>query len=353
MAANWQILADRAAPAACAAVVKADGYGLGAAAVARRLHRAGCRTFFVALPHEATVVREAVGNQSIVGVLGGYFAEVAALYRTHRLTPVLSTPGQVTTWSARNNGPDLPAYIHVDTGMNRLGLTPDEWRALCASGDTIAGLSLAGLISHLACADEPGHPQNAAQLAAFSAARTMAPVPLPACFANSSGVFLGPDYHFDMVRPGVALYGINPTPGKANPMRPTVRLRGRILQVRHIDRAEAVGYGASFVASSARKLATVAVGYADGLHRALSNRGRVACHSCLAPIVGRVSMDMITIDISDISHEPVQPGDCVDIIGPHYDVDALAEDAGTIGYEILTSLGRRYQRRYHGDGGAA
>lgn len=334
-------------------MVKADGYGLGAAAVARRLHRAGCRTFFVALPHEAIVVRQAVGNQSVVGVLGGYFSEVAELYRTHRLTPVLSTPEQVTAWCARKGGPDAPAYVHVDTGMNRLGLAPEEWRALCSSSDTMAALSIAGLISHLACADEPGHPQNAAQLAAFNAARETAPQALPGCFANSSGIFLGSDFHFDMVRPGAALYGVNPTPGADNPMHPTVRLRARILQVRHIDREGTVGYGATFLASSARKLATVAVGYADGLHRAVSNRGRVACHSCLAPIVGRVSMDMITIDITDISHEPVQPGDFVDVIGPHYDVDAVAADAGTIGYEILTSLGRRYQRRYHGDGAPA
>ena len=333
-------------------MVKADGYGLGAAAVARRLHRAGCRTFFVALPHEATVVRDAVGSQSVVSVLGGYFSEVAELYRAHRLTPVLSTPEHVTAWCARKSGSEVPAYIHVDTGMNRLGLAPDEWRALCASSDTMASLNIAGLISHLASADDPSHPQNAAQLAAFKATRAAAPNPVPGCFANSSGIFLGADYHFDMVRPGAALYGVNPTPGAVNPMRQTVRLRGRILQVRHIDREETVGYGATFLASSARKLATVAVGYADGLHRALSNRGRVAYHSCLAPIVGRVSMDMITIDITDISHEPAQPGGFVEIIGPHYDVDAVAADAGTIGYEILTSLGRRYQRRYHGDGAA-
>ncbi len=351
MAANWRILAERAAPAECAAVVKADGYGLGAAPVASSLLRAGCRTFFVALPAEAVAVRAAVGDAPVVGVLAGYLPEVAELYRRHRLSPVLSTMEQVAAWRAHRCA--VPAFIHVDTGINRLGMPPDHVEALAAQPELLAGLELALVMSHLACADEPAHALNAAQLKAFRAALAASPTPLPGCFANSSGIFLGPDYHFAMVRPGVALYGVNPTPGRPNPMRPVVTLRARILQVRQVDRGESVGYGATFVASSARKLATVAVGYADGLHRALSNRGRVACHSCLAPIVGRVSMDMITIDISELPHELARPGSEVTIIGPDYDVDAIAADAGTIGYEMLTSLGRRYQRRYHGAGAPA
>jgi alanine racemase len=346
IAANWRQLAERAAPAACAAVVKADAYGLGAAEVARTLARAGCRTFFVALPHEGVVVRAAVGEGPGIAVLGGFFAEAEALYGRHLLSPVLSTTDQVRAW--RRLAGSVPAYLHVDTGMSRLGLPLAEWRTLAATGEGLAQLGLAGVISHLACAEDAAHPKNPAQLAAFRAVLSGLPEPLPGSLANSSGIFLGTGYHLDMVRPGAALYGVNPTPGRPNPMRPVVRLRGRILQVRQIDRGEAVGYGASFIAPTPRKLATVAVGYADGLHRASSSRGRVFCHSHPAPIVGRVSMDMITVDLTDVPKSSVQPGDSIDIIGPEYDVDAAAADAGTIGYEVLTSLGRRYRRRYLG-----
>lgn len=348
IAANWCLLAARVAPATCAGVVKADAYGLGAAPVARALARSGCRVFFVALPGEGAVVREAVGDGPVVAVLGGYLHDAAALYARHRLSPVLSTEDQLAAWPAMAG--IVPAYAHVDTGINRLGLSAAAWRALCASGDGVARLGLAGVISHLACADEPGHPLNAAQSASFRAHLDAMPARLPGSLANSSGVFLGGDFHFDMVRPGAALYGVNPTPGRPNPMRPVVRLRGRILQVRQIDRGEAVGYGATFIAPAPRKLATVAVGYADGLHRASSNRGRVFCNSHPTPIVGRVSMDMITIDLTDVPRNSVQPGDFVEIIGPHHDVDAAAADAGTIGYEVLTGLGRRYRRRYRGTG---
>ena len=355
IAANWRLLAAQVAPAACAAVVKADAYGLGAAPVARALAEAGCRTFFVALPHEGAEVREAVGDGPAIAVLGGYFPDAEALYARRRLGPVLSTPGQISAWQAaawRDAAGSVPAYVHVDTGINRLGLAMAEWNALCA-GDGLARLGLAGVISHLACADEPAHPLNARQLAAFRAVLQGLPEPLPGSLANSSGIFLGSTFHFGLVRPGAALFGINPTPGRPNPMHPVVRLRGRILQVRQIDRGEAVGYGATFVAPTQRKLATVAVGYADGLHRASSNRGRVFCQSFPAPIVGRVSMDMITIDLTDVPKNTAQPGDFVDIIGPSHDVDAAAAEAGTIGYEVLTALGRRYRRRYLGTDTAA
>lgn len=345
---NWRQLCRRVSPATCSAVVKADAYGLGAAEVSAALAGAGCSVFFVALPNEGAIVRQAVGPGPTIAILSGYFREAKAIYAGNALSPVLSTVEQLTDWQADGTAAGARPYLHVDSGMNRLGLAPTEWQELAAAPAALSLLNPAGIISHLACADEPDHPMNRTQLAQFRSALSRLPQPLPASLANSSGIFLGPDYHFAMARPGAALYGVNPTPGRRNPMRPVVRLRARVLQVRHIDRGEAVGYGASFIAPSDRKLATVAVGYADGLLRASSNRGRVSCKSYDAPIVGRVSMDMITIDITDAAQNAVQPGDAVDVIGPHRDVDAVAADAGTIGYEILTALGRRYQRRYVG-----
>ncbi|MEZ5666211.1 MAG: alanine racemase [Alphaproteobacteria bacterium] len=344
VAANWRRLAALTAPAECAAVVKADAYGLGAGPVVRALAAAGCRSFYVALPDEGRAVRAAVGTGPAIGVLAGYLSDARQIYQTSDLTPVLNTPLQIDGWAAGGGG--RAAFVHVDSGINRLGLGPEQWQALVTGGDL--GFPLAGVLSHLACADEPDHPLNRAQLAAFRGALARLPAGTRASFANSSGIFLGGDFHFGQVRPGAALYGVNPTPGRPNPMRPAVRLRGRILQVRHIDRGQAVGYGATYIAPSARKVATVAVGYADGLHRAASNRGSVLCQSHEAPIIGRVSMDMITIDVSDIPDHAARPDLWVDVIGPHRDVDAVAADCGTIGYEVLTALGRRYRRRYRG-----
>lgn len=349
---NWRQLCRRVAPATCSAVVKADAYGLGSAEVAAALARAGCSIFFVALPGEGAAIRRAVGPKPTVAILGGYFPEAKALYRSGVLSPVLNTVGQIAAWQTDSSSVGIRPYLHVDSGINRLGLAPAEWAALCRQPDAVSRLDPAGIISHLACADEPDHPMNAAQLARFTEVLAQSPADPPASLANSSGIFLGPGYHFGLARPGAALYGLNPTPGQANPMRPVVRLRGRVLQVRHIDRGEAVGYGATYIAPSDRKLATIAVGYADGLLRASGNRGRVFCQSSDAPIVGRVSMDMITIDITEAAQNAVSPGDMVDVIGPHRDVDAVAADAGTIGYEILTALGQRFQRRYVGGAGS-
>lgn len=349
VAANWRLLAEKVAPAECAAVVKADAYGLGATAVAGALAGAGCRTFFVALPQEGVTVRAAVGPAATVAVLAGFLPEAAASYARAGLAPVLSTPEQVAAWRPAPGAPR--AFLHLDTGMCRLGLALSEWSALLADGAGLDRLGVAGVISHLACAEDEGNAKNPAQLAGLQAAIAALPGRLPASLANSSGIFLGRDYHLDLVRPGAALYGVNPTPGRPNPMRPVVRLRGRVLQVRQIDRGETVGYGASFVAPAPRKLATLAVGYADGLHRVLGYRGRVVCQSFAAPIVGRVSMDVITVDVTDVPKNTIQPGDSVDIIGPGNDVDAVASAMGTIGYEVLTSLGSRFRRRYLGRGG--
>jgi alanine racemase len=241
--------------------------------------------------------------------------------------------------------------IHVDTGMTRLGLSLRDLATLAAEPARLSGLALSAVISHLACADEPAHPLNAAQLAAFRAALhrlSAGPGLTPASLAASSGIFLGADYHFDFVRPGAALYGVNPTPGAANPMVQVVRLKGKILQLRDVDRGVTVGYGASHRMEHAGRIATVAVGYADGWFRSSSHRGTAGIAGKRVPIVGRISMDLLTLDVTDADPVLARPGAFVDLIDEQQDVDAVAAAAGTIGYEVLTALGRRYHRVYRG-----
>lgn len=259
--------------------------------------------------------------------------------------PVLNGRDQIDAWArlASRLGRRLPAAIQVDSGMSRLGLSPAELDALDAAA--LAGIAPDLVMSHLACADEPDHPANAAQLAAFAAARRLLP-PAPASLANSSGVFLGAAYHFDLVRPGAALYGVNPAPGRANPMRPVVRLQGKVVQTREVGAGAGVGYGLSWTAPGPTRLATVSVGYADGYLRSLSGRGVAWLDGTALPLAGRVSMDTITLDVGAAPEGAIGPGTLIDLISPEHGVDAAAERAGTIGYEILTSLGARYARRY-------
>ncbi len=346
--ANWRLLAQRIAPAECGAVVKADAYGLGAAAVAPALAAAGVRTFFVAHLTEAIALR-ALLPDALIGVFHGLMSGCEADYLEHRLLPVLNHPGEIDRWSAlaRRQAVALPAFIHIDSGMNRLGLGRADVEALAAAPHRLTGIALSAFMSHLACADEQDHPMSATQLAAFRAALARLP-PAPASLCNSAGVFLGPEYRFDLARPGAALYGVNPTPWRANPMRPVVRLDGRVLQVRDVDSGMTVGYGATHKTGDPARIATISVGYADGYLRSLSGRGTVAVAGRLVPVIGRVSMDLITVEITSLPEGLVQPGTLVELIGPHLDVDAVAGAAGTIGYEILTSLGRRHARRYVG-----
>ena len=242
-------------------------------------------------------------------------------------------------------GAPLVADVHVDTGMARLGLPPDETETLIREPGRLDGIKLATLMSHLACADEPDHPLNRQQLADFLRTR-QAFADVKASFANSSGLFLGPEYHFDLARPGVALYGVGPRPGEPNPMAQVVRLQGKILQVRDVDRPQTVGYGATHRVTRRGRVATVGVGYADGYPRSLSNTGSGYMGDTRVPIVGRVSMDLITLDVSDVPGAVARPGALVELIGPHNTVDDVAADAGTIGHEILTGLGSRYHRVY-------
>ena len=342
---NYRRLAERAGTAECGAAVKADAYGLGIREVAPALATAGCRRFFVAHLDEGIELRSVL-PQADIAVLHGPWAGSEAEFLRHRLIPVLNEPGQIAAWSAlaRRNG-GLEAYLHIDTGMNRLGLAPAELRALAAAPDRLSGIAISLVISHLACAEDAESAMNEAQRHSFDDLRALLPA-LPASLANSSGIFRGPAYHYDLVRPGAALYGINPTPGQPNPQREAVRLRGRIVQIREIDSAETVGYGAAFRAPRPCRIATVPVGYADGYLRSFSNRGTAFVAGLEVPVVGRVSMDLITIDVTALPQTAVKVGDSVDLIGGGVPLDEAATRAGSIGYELLTALGRRYARRY-------
>ncbi|HEX9768096.1 MAG TPA: alanine racemase [Kiloniellales bacterium] len=349
LAENYRILAGRAAAGVgCAAVVKADAYGLGVDRAAPALSAAGCRHFFVAQIDEGIRLRGLLPDAEI-HVLGGLLPGLEDAFLAHRLRPTLNSLGEIETWAghARRQGEALAADLHVDTGMRRLGLPPDELDRLAGEPDRLAGIEVSLLISHLACAEQRDHPLNARQLADFRRARDRLPS-CPASFANSSGVFLGADYHFDLLRPGVALYGSNPTPDRANPMRDVVRLQGRIWQVRNARPGETVGYGATYQATRPMRIATVALGYGDGYPRALSNRGQVYVDGRAAPVIGRISMDSTTIDVTALPESRVRPGALVDVIGPDNPIDAVAAAAGTVAYELLTHLGRRYHRVYVG-----
>jgi len=343
---NYRVLQRRSAPAETGAAVKADAYGLGAERVAPALAGAGCRSFFVAHLDEGIALRRIL-PAAWIAVLHGPPAGAERDLVEHRLTPVLSEPGQVTRWAklATHTPSRLSAILQIDTGMTRLGLGRTEVEALVADHAILNALRLTTVMSHLACADEPLHPLNAAQLARFDELRALLP-PLKASLANSSGIFLGPGSHFDLVRPGVALYGVNPAPGQKNPMRPVVRLTAPVIQLRHLEGPAAVGYGARHRSEAGRRIATVAVGYADGYLRSLSGCGHASIDGLRVPVVGRVSMDLITLDVTEVPESRVEPGQAIDLIGEGCDLDALAAKAGTIGYEILTSLGGRYLRRY-------
>lgn len=339
IAENWRILCRRMGPGReSAGVVKADGYGLGLGPVARTLAAAGCRTFFVALPEEGLRLRRILPENPIY-VLSGPLPGTEALFIEHALIPVLNSAEQVRAWRA--HAPSAPYGLHVDTGMNRLGISADSLPTLPDD------LAPALVMSHLACADEPGHPLNARQLALFREVRARFPGAV-ASFANSSGHFLGADYLFDLGRPGVSLYGGNPQPGTPNPMRQVVTLQAKILQVRRVDTPQTVGYGATRRIPGGARLATVATGYADGLLRSLSNTGWGRLGGQRVPVVGRVSMDLIVFDVTAVPEDQARPGQAIVLLDAEHTVDDLAQEAGTIPYEILTSLGRRYARRYRG-----
>ncbi len=349
---NWRTL-RRKLSARCdpGAVIKADAYGLGLEPVARALQAAGCSTFYVAHLDEGLALRPVVGPEARVVVMHGPNPGTEWDFAAHDLIPVLNSPDQIKGWGnfAQKNDVLMNSIVHVDTGMKRLGLSADEFAALIEDPDGFLGLTPLALMSHLACAEVSSDPMNekqremfASHLATFRSKFDDAKGTL----VNSSGIFLGEVFHYDFARPGVALYGVNPTPGQTNPMIPVVRLQAKILQVRRVNSAGTVGYGATYTAQDGSKLATVAVGYADGVLRSLSNAGHAYIDEFRVPVAGRVSMDLATFDVSNVPESILDTASAIDLIGRQYTVDDIARDAGTIGYEILTSLGRRYHRRY-------
>jgi alanine racemase len=348
--ANWKTLAGLTLPVECAAVVKANAYGCGLEPVTRKLSKAGCRTFFVADLTEARRVR-AIASDASIYVLNGIAPGSAQAFAQGRLRPVINSLTELAEWDAfvaetRWAG---GAALHVDTGMNRLGITIEEAIALVpriASEDH--GLSL--LMSHFACAETPDHPMNDRQTRAFREIRIMYRG-MPSSLANSSGIFLGGTVFCDLVRPGIALYGVNPTPGKNNPMHRVVAARARIIQVRPVSRGETVGYGATWTAGRPSRIAILSIGYADGfLRSAAASKGKPAAAVVICgrrcPVVGRVSMDLLAVDVTDVAEGAVRRGDFATLIGDGMSIEDLAAAMGTIPYEVLTSLGHRYHRIY-------
>jgi alanine racemase len=346
IAANFTTAQRLAGPAAVAAVVKADGYGTGLVPAAATLAKAGCDTFFVARLEEGIALRPLAPTARIF-VLDGAQPDMVPALITHNLTPVLNSIGEIAAWSAaaRSTRTQLDAAIHFDTGMNRLGLPAADLATLAGEqARRLEGLRIVLWMSHLACSDDPDSRLNRAQLERFKTALAMLPQG-PASLSASGGIMLGKDYLFDMVRPGVGLYGGNPQPGRENSFTPVVRLTARILQIHRAGKGETVGYGASFRTKRPSLLATAGLGYADGIFRALSNRGAVAVNGVRAPIVGRVSMDLVTFDVTDVPGTLV-PGMDAEFIGETISLEEIAAAADTISYEILTSLSRRARRQY-------
>ena len=351
--ANWRKLEKAAVPAECAGVIKADAYGCGAAPVARALANAGCKTFFVATLDEAAAVRAAVPAPAVIYVLDGFFQNSGETYAGIDARPVIGDLNELAEWDVfcRRSRWEGGAAIHIDTGMNRLGFSVTEAQGIVPrinAGDH--GITL--VMSHLACAEQLHNPANARQLTAFRGIAALF-TNVPASLSNSSGIFLGPHFQFDLVRPGAALYGVNPTPEADNPMRPVVELKARILQVRNVERGDTVGYGGTWTARRPTKLAIISAGYADGYFRAAgsndgSRGGDVVVAGKRCPIAGRISMDLMAVDITDLPNNAARRGHMATLIGEGITVDELAHHYGTIGYEVLTSLGRRYARIYKG-----
>jgi alanine racemase len=347
IAANWRLLAARhGGTAKTAGVVKANGYGLGAVEVARRLYREGCRHFFTAHLAEAIEIRPHLPDAMVCGLHGLEGAAADEVLATGIL-PALGSAEEVIAWTeaGRRLGRQLPALLHVDTGMHRTGLMPADLGRVMAKTDGLAGLDLRYLMTHLVSADTPEAPFNGGQLAIFARVRAKFPG-VPTSIANSAGVFLGAAFASDLARPGVALYGIAPVAGEPNPMQPVMRLRARIMQLRDVPTGQGVGYDHTWRATRPSRIATLPLGYADGYHRVLGNRAEVALRGALYPLVGRVSMDLVTIDVTDCPGAAI--GDWCEVIGPSVTPERLAELAGTNAYEILTSLGRRFKRVYRG-----
>jgi alanine racemase len=350
IAANWKRLYGMTIPVECAAVIKADAYGCGIERVVPALKKVGCRTFFVADLAEGRRVR-AAAPESVIYVLNGLMPGTAPAFAEANLRPVINSVTELAEWDtfvATNNWRE-GAALHVDTGMNRLGLTPEESAAI-APRVHAEGHGFTLLMSHLACAETLDHPMNDRQIRLFREIRILFRG-VPSSLANSAGIFLGGTAHCDLVRPGIALFGGNPIPGQKNAMRPVVELKGRITQVRQLKKGDTVGYGASWTAARPSRLAIVAVGYGDGYFRsAAAAKGKAPANVTIAgkqcPLIGRVSMDLLAVDVTELPAGVARRGEFATLIGGDIGIDEFGAACGTIGYEILTNLGKRYHRNY-------
>lgn len=355
---NWRMLSKASGKARAGAAVKGDGYGLGIEAVVPALYDAGCRDMFVATPDEGMLARQFAPDARIF-VLAGVWPGVESQFFSHDLVPVLVSEEQIACWTnAVAFDEERPCAVMVDSGMNRLGLSVEEALALADDPTRPASFSPVLLLSHLACASDPSHPQNRKQLQSF---QTLAKAyeGVDSSLANSPGIHLGPEYHFELTRPGIAIYGGEAIDGVKNPYQPVVTAETRILQIRSAKAGEPVSYGAAHVLTRDSRLAIVSTGYADGYHRALSGTGVplrqtvqqggygfIAGHR--VPVAGRITMDLTIFDVTDVPEANIRPGDYIELFGPNIALDDAARAAGTIGYELLTSLGNRYQRSYIG-----
>jgi alanine racemase len=347
LASNYRTLARKSGGAECAVAIKGEAYGLGMEPVAKTFWTAGCRSYFVARPFEGADLRKVLPDARIF-VLDGFMPDAQNYYRKHGLIPCLGTMAQVQAWSAHSKL--APCALHVDTGINRLGISPREFEQLANDAQLNYRLNTILLMSHLACGDDKSTARNRKQLKLFAELRRLYPH-LPASIANSPGIFLGKDFALDMTRPGVGLYGGNPTPYARNPVRPVAHLHARVLQVRDVAKGDSVGYSATWTAKRKTKVAILAAGYRDGIPRKLSsNNSRKPAQVWLGgkrcPIIGRVSMDMMCVDVSAAPR--AKEGDLAEIFGKHISVDECAGWAETISYELLTHLGSRYARDYIG-----
>ena len=342
IAGNWRLLAGLN-QGETAAVVKADSYGLGAAKVAPVLAEAGCKTFFTAHLAEAVALRPLLPGARILA-LNGLARHAAADFIAHDVMPVLCSLEEIALWQAAAVRLErkLPAFLHLETGLNRLALPMRDFQALRDDHTLLEGVAVDTVMTHLIAGEAPEDERNRHQLAALLEMATAFPG-AKRSIANSPGSFLGQDFHLDLIRPGAALYELNTSTAQPCAMRPVARLSAPVLQVREVPVGAGVGYGGTWRAARPSRIATVGVGYADGLHRALSSRATAYFDDTPVPLVGRVSMDLATFDITDV---PADPGDLLVLLDSRHGADELGQEAGTIGYEILTSLGRRYQRRY-------
>lgn len=342
LAANYRALKAQAGGVEVAPALKADAYGLGAAVVADRLWAEGARTFYAARLSEGVALRDSLGDrEATIYVLDGVTPGSAPTLEAARLTPALNSLPQIEAWNSHARGGRLKAAIHVDTGMNRLGMRLEEVRVLLAAMDRLKHVEVVQVMSHLACANEPDHPLNARQLEHFQEAASLFPNARRS-LANSAGIFLGAPYAFDQVRPGISLYGGGPRDVPDARIRAVATFEAPILQTRNVPRGESIGYGATFTASDNTRVAIVAVGYADGVPRAAHPQGAVWFDGKRRPMLGRVSMDLIAIDITDC--DAARPGAMVQLIGPELPVDDAAVAAGTTAYELLTRIAPRAHR---------